>query len=77
MQLMSLIGSDGVVAYGIVMYVNYIATGIYMGYSVGIAPVFGYHLGAKNHEEIKNGRGMDKGWTGLLSQYIIEKAEII
>ena len=54
MQLMSLIGSDGVVAYGIVMYVNYIATGIYMGYSVGIAPVFGYHLGAKNHEEIKN-----------------------
>ena len=40
MQLMSLIGSDGVVAYGIVMYVNYIATGIYMGYSVGIASIF-------------------------------------
>lgn len=53
-RLMTLIGSDGVVAYGIVMYVNYIATGIYMGYSVGIAPVFGYNLGAANQAEIKN-----------------------
>ncbi len=51
---MQRIGSDGVVAYGIVMYVSYIATGIYMGYSVGIAPVYGYNLGAKNYDEIKN-----------------------
>ncbi|MCD8016736.1 MAG: MATE family efflux transporter [Oscillospiraceae bacterium] len=54
LRLMALIGSDGVVAYGVVMYVNYIATGIYNGYSTGIAPVFGYNLGAGNKEEIKN-----------------------
>lgn len=52
--LMQNIGSDGVVAYGIVMYVNYIATGIFMGYSVGIAPIYGYNLGAENYDEIKN-----------------------
>ena len=52
--LMQRIGSDGVVAYGIVMYVNYIATGIFMGYSVGIAPIYGYNLGAENYDEIRN-----------------------
>lgn len=52
--LMQRIGSDGVVAYGIVMYVNYIATGIFMGYSVGIAPIYGFNLGAENYDEIRN-----------------------
>ncbi|MCD7950239.1 MAG: hypothetical protein LUG12_08280 [Erysipelotrichaceae bacterium] len=52
LQIMSLIGSDGVVAYGVVMYVNYIATGIFNGYSTGVAPIFSYHLGARNSKEI-------------------------
>ena len=53
LRLMELIGPDGVVAYGVAMYVNYIVTGVFMGYSTGIAPVFSYHLGAKNREEIR------------------------
>ena len=53
LRLMELIGPDGVVAYGAVMYVNYIVTGVFMGYSTGIAPVFSYHLGTKNREEIR------------------------
>ena len=53
LRLMELIGPDGVVAYGVVMYVNYIVTGVFMGYSTGIAPVFSYHLGADNKAEIK------------------------
>lgn len=52
LRLMSLIGSDGVVAYGVVMYVNYIVSGVFMGYSTGIAPVFSFNLGAENKEEI-------------------------
>ena len=35
-RLMALIGSDGVVAYGVVMYVNYIVTGVFMTCHVGI-----------------------------------------
>ena len=35
------------------MYVTYIVTGVFMGYSTGIAPVFSYNLGAKNTAEIK------------------------
>ena len=52
LRLMSLIGSDGVVAYGVVMYVNYIVSGVFMGYSTGIAPVFSFNLGAENSKEI-------------------------
>lgn len=54
LRLMALIGSDGVVAYGVVMYVNYIATGIFNGYSTGIAPVFSYNVGADNKDEIRS-----------------------
>ena len=53
LRLMELMGSDGVVAYGVVMYVTYIVTGMFMGYSTGIAPVFSYNLGSGNAEEIK------------------------
>lgn len=53
LRLMHLMGSDGVVAYGVVMYVTYIVTGVFMGYSTGIAPVFSYNLGSGNTDEIK------------------------
>lgn len=53
LRLMALTGSDGVVTYGVVMYINYIISGVFFGYSNGIAPVFSYNLGAQNTEEIK------------------------
>ena len=54
MQLMKYAGSDGVVAYGIIMYVGFIFSGTYLGYSIGTAPIIGYHYGAGNTEELKN-----------------------
>lgn len=54
MQLMKLVGTCGVVAYGIIMYVGFIFSGTYLGYSVGIAPIVGYHYGAGNKDELKN-----------------------
>ena len=53
-QLMRLIGEDGVAAYGVIMYVNFIFIAIFLGYSIGCAPVIGYHYGATNHAELKN-----------------------
>lgn len=47
-------GEDGVAAYGVMMYVSFIFIGIFIGYSNGVAPVIGYHYGAKNHGELKN-----------------------
>lgn len=53
-QLMRLAGEDGVAAYGIIMYVNFVFTAAFIGYSAGTAPVTSYHYGAENHGELKN-----------------------
>ncbi|MDO4299960.1 MAG: MATE family efflux transporter [Clostridia bacterium] len=53
-QLMKIAGEDGVAAYGVIMYVNFIFMAIYIGYSIGSAPIIGYHYGAANYDELKN-----------------------
>ena len=53
-QLMKYIGTNGVVAYGIIMYVGFIFSGTYLGYAVGSAPVISYHYGSGNKKELKN-----------------------
>lgn len=53
-QLIKIAGENGVAAYGVIMYVNFIFLAIFIGYSIGSAPIFGYHYGAENHAELKN-----------------------
>lgn len=53
-QLMKYVGDDGVSAYGVLMYVQFIFVAIYIGYAIGCAPITGYHFGARNHNELKN-----------------------
>lgn len=52
-QLMKYAGEDGVAAYGVLMYVGMIFSAVFIGYSVGAAPVIGYHYGAQNLAELK------------------------
>ena len=54
LQLMKFAGENGVAAYGTIMYVNFIFVAIFIGYSIGSAPIISYHYGAKNHDELKN-----------------------
>ena len=53
-QLMRFAGEDGVAAYGVLMYVNMIFMAAFIGYSVGAAPIVGYHYGAGNQQELKS-----------------------
>lgn len=53
-QLIRYAGEDGVAAYGVLMYVNFVFLAAFIGYSVGAAPVIGYHFGAANHGEMQN-----------------------
>ena len=53
-QLIKYAGEDGVSAYGVLMYVNLVFLAIFIGYSIGTAPVIGYHYGAKNPAEISS-----------------------
>lgn len=53
-QLLTLAGDNGVAAYGVLMYVNMIFLACFIGYSVGSAPVFGFHYGAQNRKELRS-----------------------
>lgn len=53
LQLLKFAGETGVAAYGVMMYVSMIFSATFIGYSIGVAPVFAYHDGAKNYDELK------------------------
>lgn len=53
-QLLKIAGENGVAAYGVLMYVGMIFNAIFIGYSVGIAPVVSYHFGAENKDELQS-----------------------
>ena len=53
-QLMKLAGEKGVAAFGVLMYTAFIFVAVFVGYSIGSAPLFGYNLGAKNRDELHN-----------------------
>ena len=53
-QLMKYAGENGIAAYGVMMYVSMVFSGAFIGYSIGTAPVIGYHYGAQNHRELKS-----------------------
>ena len=52
-QLLKYAGEDGVAAYGILMYVSLVFQAVFIGYSVGTAPIVSYQYGAGNHRELK------------------------
>ena len=54
LQLMEYAGENGVAAYGVIMYVNFIFISAFIGFAIGNAPLVGYNHGANNHPELKN-----------------------
>lgn len=53
-QLLKFSGENGVAAYGVLMYVQFIFVAMFIGYTIGTGPVVGYHYGAGNHGELKS-----------------------
>lgn len=53
-QLMRYAGEDGVAAYGVIMYVNFVFMSVFIGVAIGTAPLFGFNHGADNRTELKN-----------------------
>lgn len=77
MQLMKFAGADGVVAYGVIMYISFIFSGTYIGYSIGSAPIISYHYGADNKEELKNLLKKSLKLIGITSVVMTIAAEIL
>ncbi len=53
-QLLRYLGENGVSAYGVLMYVQFIFIAIFLGYSIGSAPIVSFHYGAGNSDELRN-----------------------
>ncbi len=53
-QLMKYAGENGVAAYGVVMYTQFVFAAVFLGYTIGTGPIVSYHYGAGNHDELKN-----------------------
>jgi Na+-driven multidrug efflux pump len=74
-QLMRIAGENGIAAYGVIMYVNFIFMAIYLGYSIGSSPIVSYHYGSGNKKELQNlfGKGLAlMGGGGLLLTLLAE-----
>ena len=53
-QLMKVAGENGVAAYGVILYVNFIFNAIYLGYAYGSAPIVAFNYGAGKKAELQN-----------------------
>lgn len=76
-QLLKYAGQDGVAAYGVMMYVSMIFSAVFIGYSVGVAPVIGFHDGAQNHEELHGLLVKSLIMIGLFGIVMILSAEVL
>lgn len=68
-QLLKFAGENGVAAYGVLMYIQFIFIAIFIGYTIGTSPIAGYNYGAKNHKELKS--LLKKSWFLMLAAGII------
>lgn len=53
-QLIKYIGENGVAAYGVAGYIEFIFAAIFFGYELGVSPAVSYQFGAKGYDELKN-----------------------
>ena len=52
-QLITIAGTNGVAAFGVIMYVAFFFEAIFIGYSMGTAPIVSYNYGAHRDDELR------------------------
>lgn len=76
-QLLRYAGEDGVAAYGVLMYVSLVFQAVFIGYSVGTAPVISYHYGAQNHEELRGLRRRSQAVVAVFAAAMFAAARLL
>lgn len=76
-QLLRYAGEDGVAAYGVLMYVSLMFQAVFIGYSVGTAPVIGYHYGAQNHGELRSLRRKSTAVIAVFAAAMFAAAQLL
>ena len=77
LQLMNYAGENGIAAYGVMMYVSFVFSAAFIGYSIGSAPLFGYNDGAQNHDELKSLLKKSLIMIGIFAALMVIVAEVL
>lgn len=77
LQLLKYAGENGVAAYGVMMYVSFIFAATFLGYTMGTAPIVGFHDGARNCPELKSLLRKSLIITGLLGISMVAVGELL
>ena len=77
LQLLKYAGENGIAAYGVMMYVSFVFSAAFIGYSIGSAPLFGFHDGARNFAELKNLLKKSLIMIGIFAVMMVFVAEIL
>lgn len=51
--MMRHLGSDGVASIAIVLYAQFLMVSLFIGFSMGVAPVISYNYGSENHDHLR------------------------
>lgn len=54
LQLMKIAGEKGVASFGVIMYINFMFTGVLFGYAFGSSSIVSYHYGSENYKELRS-----------------------
>ncbi len=76
-QLLKYAGDDGVVAYGVIMYVNMIFISVFFGFSTGTSPIFSFNFGAGNTTELKSLFKKSAMIIGIFSLIMVTSAQLL
>ena len=76
-QLLAYAGEDGVASYGVMLYVSMVFSAAFIGYSIGTAPIVGYHDGARNCAELHGLLHKSLGMIGLFGLLMVAAAQLL
>ena len=54
LQLLRMMGENGVAAYAVLLYYGYIFAAVFFGYNITVTPIIGYNYGADDKAELKS-----------------------
>ena len=77
LQLIRYCGEDGIAAYGVIMYVNFIFIAVFIGFAIATAPIIGFNHGADNRAELKNVFGKSVTVLGVFALVMTLAAELL
>lgn len=68
--MMKLLGEDGVAAITVIIYSQFLLTTLYIGFSMGVAPVISYNYGSENVKQLKKVVRICFGFIIIVSVFV-------